>query len=134
MSDIKITPQILKEMAALSLFSNQINEIQEKNLKMFPLVFFNGVNSAVIEYDLSKVSSVETKENKEEKTISYTIKKPETKHFLISYHLSINEDALNDHLEKRYEALVNSVRNLLWKEIGIKIYFNGKLKHESSYV
>lgn len=100
--------QKLKEMAQLTIFSGRLNEIQEKNLKNFPFIFFNGVKSVKIEYDLLQA-----------------------KNSSISYHLTVDEAESNSRLEARFESLEYSIALLLWSGIKICVYFNDKKVFES---
>ena len=52
----------LKELAQLSMLANRISEIQEKNLKLFPFVFFEGLKEVTIDYDLGHGVNEGTKE------------------------------------------------------------------------
>jgi hypothetical protein len=91
----------LKEMAQLAIFSNRISEIHEKNMRMWPLVMFNGVLGVQIEWDL------------ELKNESY-----------VSYRLNMSNKADNPHLENRFLALENAIRGIFWKEVKLVLYFN----------
>lgn len=130
----KDTTEQIREMAKLSLTSNTISEIQEKNLKMFPFVFFNGVKSVKIDYDFSNNQTVDTEENKETLEIIYKFNKIDTRHFRVSYHLTIEKDAVNENYEKRYEAIEQSVRNLFWKETKVEVFINEYLAYKSKDV
>jgi hypothetical protein len=114
LSDIR---QKLKEMAQLSVFSNRISEIQEKNMKMFPFVFFEEVSTANIDYDLGHAVNENLREVHHKSCVKY--------------HLILKEEANTNNLDKRFLALETSVRELFWKDIKIEIYFNGKQVFES---
>jgi hypothetical protein len=116
----------IKEMAKLTMVSGRINSIQEKNLKMYPFVFFDGIKNAKIDYDFSNAAMIESKEDKKAIEIAYKIKKPETCNMYVAYHLELESDK-NDHLEKRFKALENAIHTLFWKEVKIKVYFNDKI-------
>lgn len=123
----------IREMAKLTMLSNKISEVQEKNLKMFPFAFFEGLRSATIFYDFSSNAVVDTEENATDLTLNYKFKKSDTAHFVANYHLNINEQVSNPHLEKRFVALENAVRTLFWKQVRVEIYFNNKKVFESSH-
>jgi hypothetical protein len=125
------TEEQVREMAKLSLMSNKINEIQEKNLKMFPFIFFDGVKSVKIDYDLSNNQTIDTEENAKDLEISYKFNKLETNHFRVSYYLTIEEKVDNLLIDKRYSAIEQSVRNLFWKETRVEIYIDNELKYRS---
>ena len=121
----KEVKEILKKMAQFSISNNQINEIQQQNLKAYPFVFFNGVKSAKIDYDLTNHSKVEYDTNPKTLEIVYKFGKPQTENFKISYDIEIDKSASNPHLEKRFEALERAIHTLFWKGIPLEISFNG---------
>ena len=134
MSDSTVEEQV-REMAKLTLLTNKLNPIQEKNLKMYPLVFFNGIKSAKMDFDLSNDQMlVDSNENKTDLEITYQFNKAETRHLRVSYHLEIDEAADNNSIDARYSAITQAVRNLLFKEIKIQVFINTKLAYESKDV
>jgi hypothetical protein len=100
-------------MAQLTIFSGRINEIQEKNLKAYPFIFFNAINSANIDYDLNKY---DTEGRSKERRVTYV--------------LQLDESA-NDNWDKRFKALKDAVRTLFWKDLTVRVSVNGKLAYES---
>ena len=134
MSDSTVEEQV-REMAKLTLLTNKLNPIQEKNLKMYPLVFFNGIKSAKMDFDLSNDQMlVDSNENKTDLEITYQFNKAETRHLRVSYHLEIDEEADNNSIDARYSAITQAVRNLLFKEIKVQVFINTKLAYESKDV
>ena|ERR1035437_3110726 len=121
----------VRDMAKLSILAGRISDVQEKNLKMYPLIFFEGVKTAVIDYDFSSESLVTTEENKKDMTLKYNMKGVETRHFKASYYLDLYEGAQNNNLEKRFAALENAVRTLFWKDTKVEVYFNNKKVYPS---
>jgi hypothetical protein len=126
----------IRDMAKLSILENKLNDIQVKNLRMFPLIFFNGVSEAKIDYDLSvsKPSvdyEIENKTDPDKIGIKYNFDRPTSKS-MIEYNLTIDETQENDYLENRFLALEKAVRSLFWKEVKIVVLFNGKKVHESN--
>lgn len=117
MSDTDIIEKQLADMARLTVLSNKINPIQEKNMTMFPMVYFNGVKTVKIDYDLSKTKVVGDG--------------PEMNNSIVSYYLTMSPDSENDYLEKRFAHLENSIRNLFWKEVVLEVYFNDKIVYKS---
>lgn len=105
-------------MAALTVLSGKINAIQEKNMKMFPLVFFNGVSKVTIKYDLATHKSDEDK--------------PATNSSFVVYDLEIDETQDNSKLEVRFQHLESAVRQLFWKDVRVRLRFNDKLVQESA--
>lgn len=110
------TKDKIREMAKLAIFSNRISEFHEKNLKMYPLVFFNGVKEAKLDYDLERKKTTQDE--------------PEIVNSMVSYYLDLDESQ-NDLLDKRFEALETSVRGLLWNDITVEVYFNDRIVFKS---
>ena len=125
---------MLREMAKFSISNNKISEVHVRNLKMYPLVFFNGVKSARIDYDITNHSTVDYEIDPKAIEITYKFNKPHTDNFKISYYLEIEESAENDNLEKRFEALEKSIATLLWNGIPLEVFFNNKSVYVSKNV
>jgi hypothetical protein len=117
-------------MAKLAMISNRISDVQEKNLKLYPFVFFDGLKKAEIHYDLSVNHDVDATEKPAELDIAYKLQKPETKHLKIVYKLSVKRGIKLTHKEKRFAALKQAVRDLLWSGILVQIYINNKLVYK----
>ncbi len=115
----------VKGMAALVISSNRLSEFHEKNLKMYPFIFFERIDNVKIDYDLSVRHDVDI-----DSKSNITVKKP-LHHCFIAYHLTLNEDANKSNLQRRFETLENSVKTLLWKELIVEIYFNDKIVYKS---
>lgn len=107
----------IREMANLTVLSNKINPIQEKNLKMFPMVYFNGVSSVSITYDLF-VDQGPNQTN------------ADPGHF-VKYNIVIDEKADNSKLDLRFQHLERSVKNLFWQGVQTIVVFNGRQVFES---
>jgi len=108
----------LQEMAKLVIFSGKITELHEKNMKMYPYVFFEGIQSCHIDYDLSH------------KQIAYSIES--RSNAIVTYSLVIAEDAINDQIEKRYAALESALRGLFWKDLTVEIIINDIIMYKSA--
>jgi hypothetical protein len=123
----------IREMAKLSLLSNRINPIQEKNLKLFPLVFFNDVKSATVEYDFHHNRPIDFELNKEAMEIQYKFNDLERTHFKVTYRVEFGEDGLfsNPNITARYDALEAAVRGLFWKNTTVVVYFGDNKAFES---
>lgn len=128
------TQDQVREMAKLTLMTNKLNPLQEKNLKLYPLIFFNGIKSAKMDFDLSSQQLVDSEENHKTLDVTYQFRKAETNHLRVSYYLDLEDKVENNDIAKRYEALEKSVRNLLWKEIKVQVFIDGKLEYESKDV
>lgn len=131
MSNENETKDILKKMAQLTISSNQINEVQQKNLKMYALVFFNGVKTVKIDYDLTNTSTVDFDTDPVKMDIVYKFQKPKTDNFKITYYLEIDESQGNSSLDKRFDALEKAIATLFWTGIPIEVLFNGKSVYKS---
>lgn len=125
------TEEQVREMARLTLLTNKLNPIQEKNLKLYPLVFFNGIKEAKMDFDISNEQMIESIENRKDLELTYQFQKAETRHLRVSYHLEIEENADNHSMDARYSAITQAVQNLLFKEIKVQVLINGKLTYES---
>lgn len=126
------TRQTLREMAQLSLLTDKISEVQVKNLKMYPFIFFEAVKQVSIRYDLSNDLGVDFAKEKEPEP-EYRFQAPETKHLIVSYYLDLDE-RLNGSLPKRFQAIEDSVRTIFWKQVKVEVYFNNKKVYESADV
>lgn len=131
MSNENLVQETVREMAKLAMLSNKLNELQVKNLQMYPFVFLDGISSVMINYDFSNEMDGSASEDKESLDVSYNIKAPEVSHLSIKYYLTINPESANDDLDRRFEAIENSVRNLLWKQISVEVYLNETLAYKS---
>ena len=128
MSEEKKIEEMVREMAKLSVLTDKISDVQAKNLKMFPFVFFESVTKAEIEYNLSNDDTfVNDDENNDIK-----VSKIKTKHMKVSYFLTLDEKLNRAHeLGYRFRSIEASVRNMFWKQIKVEVYFNGKLAYKS---
>ncbi len=131
MSEDSKAQDIVREMARLAMLSNKLSEMQVKNLQMYPFVFFEGVSGIKMDYDFSNEMDMDTTEDKKELNVSYKVKPPEIKHLRVRYYLTLDEKADNSNIEKRFKAIETSVRQLLWKQISVEVYFNDNLKYKS---
>lgn len=132
MSENNDIRSLLKDMAKLTVSTNTFTPVQEKNLKLFPLIFFNGVKSATVEFDLSTDSTVDVIEDKEKFDLKFEFVKPNTDHFKIKYNLEIDESQDNSPLDKRFEALEKAISTLLWGGIPLEVLFNNKSVYKSN--
>lgn len=133
----------IRDMAKLSILENKLNDIQLKNLQMFPLVFFNGVSKAEIDYDFSiskpsvdcEIEHEKVLDDKKPNKLSakYSFDRP-THRSVIEYKLTIDETQDNSHIENRFFALERAIHNLFWKEVRVTVFFNNKKVFESKHV
>jgi hypothetical protein len=110
--------QKVREMAKLGVLANRISEVQQKNLTYYPFYFFNKVETAKIDYDLSKVNDDGLKNDGEHH---------------VTYHLMLDKEA-NPKLETRYECISQAVRNLFWTDLKVRVYVNDELAYETKDV
>lgn len=106
-------------MAKATILTGKINPVQRKNLEMYPFVFFNGVSTASIDYDLSSRANGESDFSKVVAN-SY-----------VKYRLSVKNNEENSNMEKRFQAIENAVRYLFWKDVKVQILINDKTVYES---
>lgn len=98
----------LAEMAQLTLLSKRLSEVQQENLKSYPFIFFDGVTSVGISYDL--------------------MDKPN----YIMYEMKSTVEPLDiTFIHKRIEAIEGSIRTLLWSDINLILKINGTKIYES---
>lgn len=125
MSDVN---EQIKEMAKLTILSGRISEVQKKNMEMYPMVFFNGIKSVKIDYDLERLDNVD--ERNKDKLI---IGNPNNQHF-IRYDMLVEDNADNGTIDIRFLALETAIRSLFWRNVKVIVHINGKLVKESSDV
>lgn len=114
---------IVKDMAKLVLVSGKISETQIKNMKMFPLIYFDGAKEVKIEYDLShKADALVDKDS------NLTINAPHRNNFVAYY---LTGDIGIDNIEKRYAALEASIRTLFWSDVTVEVFINEKISYKS---
>lgn len=118
-------------MAKLAILSNKLNDIQLYNLKMFPFIYFDNISEVSMDYDLSNTMDVSTEEDSKSMDIAYEVINGSGSNLRVSYDLSIMSTDAIEHLDNRCAHLEASVRNLLWKEIKVKVSINGKNVFES---
>lgn len=125
MSKDNKTDEIVREMAKLSVLTDKITDVHEKNMKMYPFVFFEGLTRAEVAYNLSNDGTFIT-----EKESDIGVGAQKTQHMRVIYRLTLDE-RLNGNLPKRFQALEDSIRNLFWKQITVEVYLNEKLAYKS---
>ena len=116
---------IVKDMAKLVLVAGKISDVHVKNLQMYPLIYFDGVKEAKIDYDLShKADALVDKDN------NLTINAP-YRHNVVTYYLTLFPGAKNDNLDKRFAALEASIRTLFWKDVILEVFMDEKIVYKS---
>jgi hypothetical protein len=123
--------QELRELAKLTMMNNRISSVQIKNLKLYALVYFDGIDSANIEYDVSTKRETEVELDTAENDAKYTVKVPSKSGSKITYNLDIRDGTENANLKYRCEVLERSVRNLFWSDLTVEVVMNEKLVFRS---
>jgi len=101
----------IKEMARLTMLSNKLNAIQEKNLQAYPYVFFEGVKKGTIVYDLECGLDTPAMERQAKTHVTYTIE--------------IDTDTVITFQQKRIDALKIAVRTLFWSDLTVNVEIVG---------
>jgi len=106
----------LKDMAQMSAITGKISTVQERNLKMYPLVFFDGVERVEINYDLSPIRSSENGSDlvAAKSFVAYDIK-------------TDGREVMN--LNRRCAAIDRAVATLLWSGIHVEVFVDGVQKY-----
>ena len=116
---------VVKDMAKLVLVAGKISDVHEKNMKMYPLIYFDGVKEARIHYDLShQADALVDKEN------NLTINAPARSN-IVNYDLTMYPGAKNENMDKRFAALEASIRTLFWKDVIVEVIIDGKPAYKS---
>lgn len=123
MSNESAIKERLKKEAQLSILANRISEVQEKNLKHYPFVFFNEVKSVRIDYNLGHTQTKSVPGQDQPKWDTW-----------VTYYLELNEPANANNLDKRFFCTEEAIKVLFWSDITVRVYFNGKKAFESKNV
>jgi hypothetical protein len=110
---MSLSKEALDDMRKITIMTGTLSEVHVKNMNMYPFVFFDNVKSVRIEYDIDVKSSENSQSNN-----SYVV-----------YHLKTKGGKKSiTNLDKRLEALKNSISTLLWSGIKVSVYLNGSHK------
>lgn len=110
MSESTVREQV-KEMARLTMLSNRLNEIQEKNLKLYPYIFFEGVKNGAIVYDLECRPDASSEDRQMSTYVNYTIE--------------VSPDTVITFLDQRIAALKVAVRTIFWSDLTVNVEVKG---------
>lgn len=108
------TQQILEDMRKLTMLNGEISSIHELNLKKWPFVAFEGVESSEVDYDLTKDTIVAKGEG------------------FVEFKLAIEPMAENSLMKQRCETITAWVRDMFWPEIRVSVFFNGIEQYSDS--
>jgi len=106
----------IKEMSHMTIFFNKVSSAQVKSIEMFPFIYFDGVNSVELDYDLETVTPD---------------KGPSSNKSIVRYDLFMDPMVKNNNMEYRFKTLEKSIRDIFWKEVNIHVYINDELKYKS---
>lgn len=113
-------------MAKLVLVSGKISDVHMKNMQMYPFIYFNGVKEVKIDYDLShKANALVDKDS------NLTVNAP-TRNNIVTYRITLYDNAQNENLERRFAALEASIRTLFWRDVAVEILFNDRVVYKST--
>jgi hypothetical protein len=125
----------IRSMAKVSMFEGRLNDIQLLNIRQYAFLFFDGVTSARIDYDLTPGKPAVTFEQDVDNfDLKYNIEKPKN-NTKIYYFLTIDEmkNDRSGERSRRFPALRQAIDNLLWKGIDIQVYFNDVFVYGSKH-
>lgn len=103
---MSVNETVLSDLKRMTILTGKLSSVHEKTLKSAPFIFFDNIEKVSISYDI-KTSSEASLPGLGSK-ISFTI----------AFSESPSDDPI---LEKRTEALKNTVQTLLWKEVEVYI-------------
>lgn len=130
------TEKIVRDHAKLIHLSNKISSMHEKNMKMFPYIFFEDVEKCEIEYDFSHrpVNDAPKEDAKNMDDFYKEVGKAMemTSNSIVSYHLTLKEKKNKKHIEKRFAAIERAIRDLFWNDVTVEVYFNDKIVFKSA--
>lgn len=109
------TEGILEDLRKITMLTGEISTIHQQNMMKWPYLAFDGVDEVEIRYDLTKDYTLEAGEG------------------YMHFHLTIQPEFVNQELIKeRCEKLTEWIKDMLWSEIRVKIFFNEVLQYTNS--
>lgn len=96
----------LKALAKGIIFSGKISDFHIKNLSHYPYVFFEDIEEVSLEHFVP--DSLDIDMGKENPSVTYRIR--------------FKQNPRMDLLDKRIEAITNSVKTLLWSNTEVHIF------------
>lgn len=92
---------ILDDLRKMVLVTGQLSSVHVNTLRSAPLVFFDNLDHVKISYNIDTENPVSS---------------------VVEFQLVFNSDHIKDDIwEKRVDALKNTVKTILWKDIKINI-------------
>jgi hypothetical protein len=116
LSDESKVREKVQDMAKLTVLSRRISAVQEKNMKLYPFIFFKDLKEARVEYDLDRVKTVGDE--------------PEHNNSTVTYFLTLDE-ATNDRMDFRFKSLETAIKVLFWSDVVVEIYINDRIMFKS---
>jgi len=104
--------KILEDMRKITMLTGEISDVHEKNLKQWPYILFDNVQEVEIKYDLTKDRTKEVGQG--------------------YIQFDVTTDLEQQHVEIKGDNLSKWARDMLWKEIEIRIKINGEIKYRNS--
>lgn len=96
----------LEELKQGVILTGMLSEVHVESYKMYPHIFFDYLKSAEVSWDID-TDNLTQRSN-------------------VDYSLTFNDGYEPDLLKERVNALVNSTRFLLWKDLAVNVTINGK--------
>ena len=95
----------LKDLAKGIIFSGKISDFHIKNLSSYPFIFFEDIEEVSLEHFVPDSLDIDMG-----KEIPF-----------VTYRIQFKQNPRMDNLDKRIEAITNSVRTLLWENTQVNI-------------
>lgn len=109
--------EILKDLKNITMLTGELSTVHEESLQKWPYIAYEGVGDVEIKYDLSKDYINEVGEG------------------YVDFYLHIVDSELEqDKMKQRGDAITGWVRDSLWNEIKVRVFFNNTVKYENSTV
>lgn len=109
--------EILKDLKNITMLTGELSTVHEQSLRKWPYIAYEGVGDVEIKYDLSKDYIKEMGEG-----------------YVDFYLTIINSELEQDKVDIRSSSIAFWVRDSLWNEIKVRVFFNNTLKYENSTV
>lgn len=109
------TKGILQDLKNITMLTGEISTVHEQSFKRWPYIAFEGVGDVEIKYDLSKDYIKEVGEG------------------YVEFYLTVSPDESKQKMiDTRGEAIAGWVRDSLWNDIKVSVFFNNALVYKHS--
>jgi hypothetical protein len=112
---------ILEDMRKITMLTGEISSIHQESLQKWPYIVYDGVDSVEIKYDLTKEYTQETGEG-------YVVFNVD------GQKIDDNDFQAQGELGKQGQMITLWVRDMLWSDIRVEIYINGKSSYWDSSI